>query len=183
MTNTPKKTVLNNELNKIEVNKKTKYLAYKSIPEDDIEEPNDDNFIPGKKHNINNNEEDINIDINESEYIGRKRELTNKNDEQKIINKNISNKILYCFNCSWKFPDRMSLIRRNNHINKCYEGNGKLDIMKYNEEQRLKIYRNYPNKKITELKWCPICGKDISNSNFKSKQNHLHTCSNSSLNL
>ena len=102
-------------MNKIEVNKKTKYLAYKSIPEDDIEESNDDNFIPGKKHNINNNEEDINIDINESEYIGRKRELTNKNDEQKIINKNISNKILYCFNCSWKFPDRMSLIRRNNH--------------------------------------------------------------------
>ena len=30
---------------------------------------------------------------------------------------------------------------------------------------------------------CAICGKDISNSNFKSKQNHLHTCSNSSLNL
>ena len=50
MTNTPKKTVLNNELNKIEVNKKTKYLAYKSIPEDDIEEPNDDNFIPGKTY-------------------------------------------------------------------------------------------------------------------------------------
>ena len=85
MTNTPKKTFLNNEFNKIEVNKKTKYLAYKSIPEDDIEESNDDNFIPGKKNNINNNEEDINIDINESEYIGRKRELTNKNDEQKLI--------------------------------------------------------------------------------------------------
>ena len=98
------------------------------------------------------------------------------------INKNISNKILYCFNCSWKFPERMSLVRKNIHINSCYEGKGKLDIMKYTEEQRLKIYKSYSNKKIVNMKICPICGKEMSSSNLKSKQCHLNTCIKTSLN-
>ena len=98
------------------------------------------------------------------------------------INKNISNKVLYCFNCSWKFPDRMSLARRNIHINSCFEGKGKLDIMKYTEEQRLKLYKNYSNKKIINLKVCPICGKEMSSSNLKSKQCHLNGCIKTSLN-
>ena len=104
-------------------------------------------------------------------------------NEKANIAKNDSNKIIYCFNCSWKFPERMSLIRRNIHINKCYEGNGKLDIMKYTEEQKLKVYRNYPNKKIINLKLCPICGKEIGASNLKSKQCHLNGCIKSSLNF
>ena len=187
MTNIPKRTVLDNELKKNE-SKKNKILARKSVDDDDfnIEGPKVENILLEKK-NVNKNINEINeLNSNESEneYMGRKRELSNKKEmDEKKNNKNVSNKILYCFNCSWKFPERMSLIRRNNHINKCYEGKGKLDIMQYNEEQKLKIYRNYPNKKIFELKCCPICGKDISNSNFKSKQNHLHACIRSSLNI
>ena len=116
------------------------------------------------------------------EYIGKKRELKDKYIEEKTSNKDTeSKKILYCFNCAWKFPERMSIIRRNFHINKCYEGYGKLDIMRYNEEQKLKLYRNYPNKKIVDLLICPICGKDMGAENNKSKQNHLSFCSKSSL--
>ncbi len=124
-------------------------------------------------------------------FIGRKRELNDKVDKvdkteqisnEEKINKNISNKILYCFNCSWKFPERMSLVRKNIHINSCYEGKGKLDIMKYTEEQRLKIYKSYSNKKIVNMKICPICGKEMSSSNLKSKQCHLNTCIKTSLN-
>ena len=112
-------------------------------------------------------------------FMNKKRVLKEKFDEEKKDNK--PKKILYCFNCSWKFPERMSIIRKNFHINKCYEGNGKLDIMKYNEEQKLKLYRNYPNKKIIDLLICPICGKDIRAENNKTKQNHLHFCSKISL--
>ena len=116
------------------------------------------------------------------EYIGKKREIKNKYIEEKKSNKDIeSKKILYCFNCAWKFPERMSNIRRNFHINKCYEGYGKLDIMKYNEEQKLKFYRNYPNKKVEDLLICPICGKDIGAEKNKTKQNHLNFCSKLSL--
>ena len=75
----------------------------------------------------------------------------------------------------------MSIIRRSSHINKCYEDKGRLDIMKYNEEQKLKLYRNYPNKKIIDLMICPICGKDFGTGNSKAKQNHLHCCSKLSL--
>jgi hypothetical protein len=116
------------------------------------------------------------------DFIGKKREVKEKCNEEKRVNKDSENKkILYCFNCSWKFPERMSIIRRNFHINKCYEGNGRLDILKYNEEQKLKLYRNYPDKKIVDLIICPICGKDIGAENNKSKQNHLHCCSKLSL--
>jgi hypothetical protein len=115
-------------------------------------------------------------------YIGKKREMKEKTNEEKKINKvSTSQKILYCLNCAWKFPERMSIIRRNSHINKCFEGKGRLDIMKYNEEQKLKLYRNYPNKKIIDLMICPICGKDIGAVNSKAKQYHLHCCSKSSL--
>ena len=116
------------------------------------------------------------------DFLGKKREVKEKGNEEKKDNKEHDNKkILYCFNCSWKFPERMSIIRRNTHINKCYEGKGKLDIMKYNEEQKLKLYRNYPNKKIVDLIICPICGKDIRAEDNKKKQNHLQCCSKSSL--
>ena len=114
--------------------------------------------------------------------MGKKREIKETCNEEKKINKEFENKkILYCFNCAWKFPERMSIVRRNLHINKCYEGSGRLDIMKYNEEQKLKLYRNYPDKKVVDLMICPICGKDIGGGNKKTKQNHLHCCSKLSL--
>ena len=144
------------------------------MEEDDIEK------IPVKK-NLNGN---TNLNNKDKEYIGRKRDLNDDKEKHEMINdKNDSKKILFCFNCSWKFPERMSLIRRNIHINKCFEGKGKLDIMKYTEEQRLKLYKNYPNKKIINLKVCPICGKEMSASNLKSKQCHLSSCIKSSLNF
>ena len=143
------------------------------MEEDDIEK------IPVKK-NLNGN---TNLNNKDKEYIGRKRDLNDDKEKHEMINdKNDSKKILFCFNCSWKFPERMSLIRRNIHINKCFEGKGKLDIMKYTEEQRLKLYKNYPNKKIINLKVCPICGKEMT-SNLKSKQCHLSSCIKSSLNF
>jgi hypothetical protein len=168
---------LSNKNNKTEQKKKNNFSAKKSLIE--IEEVGLDP-IPVKKN--------LNMNLNlKKEYIGRKRDLNTKSDKfeknEKSNDKNDSNKILFCFNCSWKFPERMSLIRRNIHINKCYEGNGKLDIMKYTEEQKLKLYRNYPNKKIINLKVCPICGKEMSLSNLKSKQCHLSTCIKSSLNF
>ena len=83
------------------------------------------------------------------------REYANYEEIYDSIEDNIINVKLYYITQGLTYDVKI----RNNHINKCYEGNGKLDIMKYNEEQRLKIYRNYPNKKIIELKLCPICGK------------------------
>lgn len=116
------------------------------------------------------------------DFIGKKRELKKKYNGRKKVHKvTESNKISYCLNCNWKFPERMSMIRRNNHINRCYEGYGRLDIMRYNEEQKLKLYRNYPDKKIVDLAICPICGKQFGSENCKSKQNHLHCCSKLSL--
>jgi len=175
VTNNPKNLNINNKSNKTEQKKKNNFSAKKSIiniEEKEIEK------IPVKK-NLNGI-----TNINHKEYIGRKRDLNgNKNKDEKVNDKNNSNKILFCFNCSWKFPERMSLIRRNIHINKCFEGKGKLDIMKYTEEQRLKLYKNYPNKKIDNLKVCPICGKEMSASNLKSKQCHLSSCIKSSLNF
>ena len=169
VTNTPKSINRNNNNNNIknESKKKNKYPAIKTIIE--IDEDEELEKVPSKR-NLN------------KEFIGRKRIPNDKLEKNEKINKNLSNKILYCFNCSWKFPERMSLIRRNNHINLCYEGKGKLDIMKYTEEQKLKLYKNYSNKKIVNLKLCPICGKEMSSFNFKSKQCHLNGCIKSSLN-
>ena len=154
-----------------ESTKKLEYLAHKTIED--------------KKSSKNFEEFNLPIhpkSILSSKFVGKKREIKNKYNEEKKNNKDVeSKKILYCFNCAWKFPERMSIIRRNSHINRCYEGYGKLDIMQYNEEQKLKLYRNYPNKKISDLAICPICGKDIGGENNKTKQNHLHFCSNLSL--
>ena len=111
-------------------------------------------------------------------FLGKKRE-TKKEYGVKTINEKPlnNNKILYCLNCAWKFPGCMSFSRKNIHINKCFEGKGRLDIMQYNEEQKLKLYRKYPNKKLSELIICPICGKDMTKDKLKEKQTHLHDCS------
>lgn len=168
MTNKPKSNIQHNTCYKTEIKKKNKYCAKKTV------ENFDDKYFEkiSTKKSMN------------KEYIGKKRELNEtKSEKDESSNKNISNKVLYCFNCSWKFPDRMSLARRNIHINSCFEGKGKLDIMKYTEEQRLKLYKNYSNKKIINLKVCPICGKEMSSSNLKSKQCHLNGCIKTSLNF
>lgn len=168
MTNKPKSNIQHNTCYKTEIKKKNKYCAKKTV------EDFDDKYFEkiSTKKSMN------------KEYIGKKRELNEtKFEKDESSNKNISNKVLYCFNCSWKFPDRMSLARRNIHINSCFEGKGKLDIMKYTEEQRLKLYKNYSNKKIINLKVCPICGKEMSSSNLKSKQCHLNGCIKTSLNF
>ena len=154
-----------------EPTKKFEYLAHKTVEDKKSSKNFDQLNVPVPQSHILS-----------SKYIGKKREIKNKFNEEKKNNKEIeSKKILYCFNCAWKFPERMSIIRRSTHINRCYEGYGKLDIMQYNEEQKLKLYRNYPNKKISDLVICPICGKDMGGENNKSKQNHLHFCSNLSL--
>ena len=133
------------------------------------------------KHISQNHYELINSE-SLSEFIGKKREIKDKSLKENKINKDDkSGKILYCFNCGWKFPERMSLIRKNIHINKCYEGKGKLDRMKYNEEQKLKSFRNYSNKKVINLQICPICGKNIEGENNIAKQKHLNSCSKLSL--
>ena len=127
MTNKPKSNIQHNTCYKTEIKKKNKYCAKKTV------ENFDDKYFEkiSTKKSMN------------KEYIGKKRELNEtKSEKDESSNKNISNKVLYCFNCSWKFPDRMSLARRNIHINSCFEGKGKLDIMKYTEEQRLKLYKN-----------------------------------------
>ena len=175
VTNTPKNLITKAKIIKTESKKKNNCYGKKTVIEieDDKLEKN-----PSKKN--------LNL---KKEYLGKKREINDnklindKDKEEKNSIKNESNKILFCFNCSWKFPERMSLIRRNIHINKCYEGKGKLDIMKYTEEQKLKLYKNYPNKKISNLKMCPICGKEMSSSNLKSKQCHLSGCIKNSLNF
>lgn len=111
------------------------------------------------------------------QFIGRKREYKDKNHSfSSYSNFESEEKILFCFNCAWKFPDRMSLVRKNIHINKCFEGNGKLDIMQFHEEQKIKVYRNLPVKKLLELIFCPICGKNIETNNYKAKHSHLLYC-------
>lgn len=115
-----------------------------------------------------------------TEYIGKKREIKDKQNEEKEINKD-NDKVLYCFNCGWKFPERMSSTRKNLHINRCYEGKGKLDRLKYNEEKKLKSFRKYSNKKVEDLTKCPICGKDIDGEKNITKQKHLNFCSKLSL--
>lgn len=81
-------------------------------------------------------------------FLGKKRENKQKYIGIKNVEENSShNKILYCVKCSWKFPAEMPDERRNMHIYKCLEGKGNLDIIEYNEEEKVKIYKNYSNKK------------------------------------
>ena len=167
MTNKPKSNIRHNTSYKNEVKKKNKYCAKKTV--EDFDDEYFEKILTKKCMN--------------KEFIGKKRELNEtKSEKDESSNKNISNKVLYCFSCSWKFPDRMSLARKNIHINSCFEGKGKLDIMKYTEEQKLKLYKNYSNKKIIKLKVCPICGKEMGSYNSKSKQYHFNGCIKTSLN-
>ena len=116
--------------------------------------------------------------IKQFEYTGKKRVVSQNYIGKKRVNENIlKNRILYCFHCGWKFPDKMKDKRKNAHVYKCFEGSGKLDIMQYEEEQKLKLYRKYPNKKLTGLNMCPICGKDMEKDNPKEKRIHLYDCS------
>ena len=171
MANVPQNTWTKARQSVPEVSKKFEFLAHKTVSES-----------KNSKNNEILNSSTSETSTPQTYYIGKKREFKGKYNEEKKLNKDsTSKKILYCLNCAWKFPERMSILRRNSHINMCYEGNGPLDIMKYNEEQKLKLYRNYPNKKIMDLMICPICGKDIHSANNKAKQNHLHCCSKLSL--
>ena len=70
----------------------------------------------------------------------------------------------------------MSIARRNIHVNDCLEGKGKLDIMKYSEEVKIKNITHLSSKKLLKLEICPICGKDILTNNWKGKYNHLSYC-------
>lgn len=112
------------------------------------------------------------------DYVGRKREIpeTRKYSTPASRRKTIEEKITFCLKCKWKFPDRMSVMRKNQHINKCFEGNGELDIMEFQEEKKLKSYAHLPTKKLLKLLICPICGKNFEESNCKAKQNHLQYC-------
>lgn len=120
---------------------------------------------PHKKYEVNS-------------FMGKKRELKYvRKQSSPPYGKNApEEKITFCLNCTWKFPERMSVMRKNQHINKCFEGKGNLDIMHFLEEQKIKIYRNLPVKKLVKLVRCPICGKDIEESNCKAKQSHLIYC-------
>lgn len=111
-------------------------------------------------------------------YLGKKRSMNQKyTGKKRVVDNILNNRILYCFNCGWKFPDKMTDKRKNTHVYKCFEGNGKLDIMQYEEEEKLKLYRKYPNKYLIDLNICPICGKNLENDNPKEKQMHLYDCS------
>ena len=107
-------------------------------------------------------------------FVGKKRVIKPNYMGIKTIKENPL--IMYCLNCSWKFPDKMPTLRRNEHVYKCFEGNGKLDIMKYNEEQKLNSLKNYSYKKIGKLIKCPICGKNLEGEKPKTKKIHLQDC-------
>lgn len=115
--------------------------------------------------------EEKEIKKSNSPLLNRKRDSTSESEE-----KNSQEKIDVCFNCSWKFPERMSAMRKNQHINKCFEGGGNLDRMQFLEEQKIKTYRNMPMKKLNELEICPVCGKNMQDVNWRVKQNHLVYC-------
>ena len=107
-------------------------------------------------------------------------DLTNEEEtsekSEKSVKKIGKNKSEFCFSCNWKFPERMSIARRNIHVNDCLEGKGKLDIMKYSEEIKIKKITHLSPKKLKKLASCPICGKDIAANNSKGKYNHLTYC-------
>lgn len=145
-------------------NKNSVFLAHKTIARGGRKK---NNFI-GKKRK----EE---ISTNSTEDIENKTEEDIESIKKNEKNSN-ENKIKVCFNCDWKFPDRMSIARRNIHINNCFEGKGKLDIMKYYEEQKIKNYSHLSDKKLLHLVNCPICGKNIQTNNNKTKYNHLSYC-------
>ena len=155
--------------NVIEKNKNSEFLAHKTI---DNGGKKINGFI-GRKRECKKNKTD-NSSVNSTNY----NENNNNNNDSEFSEKFVmnSNKIEICFNCKWKFPDRMSIARRNIHINNCFEGKGKLDEMKYFEEQKIKNYRNLSYKKLHNLATCPICGKHIQTSNCKTKYNHLSYC-------
>ena len=155
-----------------EKNKNLEFLAHKTI-DNGGKKIND--FI-GRKRGLKKNKID-NVSIN-STNTNENNENSNNNNESEYSEKSIknSNKIEICFNCQWKFPDRMSIARRNIHINNCFEGNGKLDKMKYFEEQKIKNYKSLSYKKLRNLVTCPICGKHIQTNNCKTKYNHLSYC-------
>jgi len=170
VSNLPQSTLTKTRANLPKPSKKVEFLAHKTVPERKVDIKYERIISPSPKMKF-------------PKILGKKRESKNNYSPEKIVKSHDCKnyKISFCFNCNWKFPQKMSIIRRNIHINKCYEGKGSLDIMKYNEEQKLKLYRNYPNQKLIKLRICPICGKDLEAENSKTKQNHLSNCSNLSL--
>ena len=103
----------------------------------------------------------------------KKEELMQKNFEDE---KNFENnkKMLNCPKCNWNFPKNMNLKRIDIHINKCLDGFGEEDKLRYES------YRKYNKLTLREIDiyiYCPICNKNLSKiRNPKIKYCHVQEC-------
>ena len=101
-----------------------------------------------------------------------KNEFLQKIEDENEIEKN--KKMLNCPKCGWNFPKTMNLKRIDIHINKCLDGFGEEDKIRY------EIYRKYNKLTLRETDiyiCCPICNKNFSKiKNPKIKYCHVQEC-------
>ncbi len=101
-----------------------------------------------------------------------KNEFLQKIEDENLIEKN--KKMLNCPKCGWIFPKNMNLKRIDIHINKCLDGFGEEDKIRY------EIYRKYNKLTLRETDiyiCCPICNKNFSKiKNPKIKYCHVQEC-------
>ena len=101
-----------------------------------------------------------------------KNEFLQKIEDENLIEKN--KKMLNCPKCGWNFPKTMNLKRIDIHINKCLDGFGEEDKIRY------EIYRKYNKLTLRETDiyiCCPICNKNFSKiKNPKIKYCHVQEC-------
>ena len=108
----------------------------------------------------------------ENKNYDEKNEFLQKIEDENEIEKN--KKMLNCPKCGWNFPKNMNLKRIDIHINKCLDGLGEEDKIRY------EIYRKYNKLTLRETDiymCCPICNKNFSKiKNPKIKYCHVQGC-------
>ena len=103
--------------------------------------------------------------------------LTIKN-KSKIPIKKIKEKwngenIKECPICNWRFPNIMNTQRIKIHINKCLDGNGEKDIIKYDNHRK---YNQVNCEQCNEYENCPLCNKIFYTFSEKVKFIHIKEC-------
>lgn len=103
--------------------------------------------------------------------------MTFKNEVKiKIAKKNkekLDDNFNKCPSCSWLFPKEMTIQRIDIHINKCLDGNGEKDKIKYENYFKYNIFSFNDSANYEK---CPICNKIFNRFTQKNKFCHIQDC-------